>query len=199
MMKLAAFHFLLLASVLLLGVLAVQLWKTLQRPESVLPKVAGLAPGITQRARDFHRSQIKNGRTVWEVSAAEVEYNQSRNEASIRDVTLKWHLEDGQSIGIHSDYGQVRLEGAELRAVDIRGNVEFALGPYALRIPSASYERGMEKISSPGPVSLTGAGLELTGSKLEVDLQTNRLVLQGNVRMVLRPNEMEKKLPQAPS
>ncbi len=197
-MKLRAFHVLFLLSAVLLVLLAVQLWKTLGRREFVLPEIADLAPGITQRARDFHRVQIKNGMKVWEVSAAEVEYNQKHNEASIRNVTLTWYLKDGRSIGIHSNLGRIRLDGAELQAVEVSGGVEFVLGPYELSLPSAAYERQTEKISSPGPVNLKGAGLELTGTTLEVDLPSSRLLLTGDVRMVLRPDEAKTKRFSAP-
>lgn len=198
-MKVGASRLLFLASALLLVLVAVQFWRTLREPAAMLPAVTKLAPGITQRASDFHRSQIKNGKTVWEVSAAQVEYSQASNEAAVHNVTLRWYLKDGRFLGIHSDFGKLRLAGTELQGVDVGGNVEFTLGSYALQLPSASYDRPSEKIFSPGPVILQGTGLEVRASKLEVDLQSNCLTLDGDVRMVLRPNEAGKDLPQAPS
>ncbi|MCX8071578.1 MAG: LPS export ABC transporter periplasmic protein LptC [Candidatus Binatia bacterium] len=197
-MSLRAFHFLLAAVAILAAVLVVQLWRTVRAARSAAPLIAQLAPGVTQRARAFHRSQVKDGRTVWEVSAADVEYSQTHREASIRNVNLKWYLDERQWIGIRSNSGRLRLADGEIDSVEVAGDVEFSLGPYMLRIPSALYERSRETIVAPGPIHLAGGGLELTGSRLTVDLRLSTLFLEGEVHTVLHPNQVQREFPHAP-
>lgn len=180
-------HAMILVATLLLAVLFVALWRTVYSRRSLLPVVAQLAPGVTQRARDFRRTQVKNGKTVWEVAAAEVEYSQQRGEARIRDVTLRWYLDDGRVIGIHSDVGTVKLGGNQVDSVSVTGNVVLSLGTYEVQIDEARYDRAAQKIFVPGRVQLKGDGIELTGTAMELDLATNRLTMHHDVAMVLSP------------
>ncbi|GIW43064.1 MAG: hypothetical protein KatS3mg077_0346 [Candidatus Binatia bacterium] len=197
-MRFRAFHVLILCTVLLLAFVGTRLWQTLRAPRSWIPRVIELAPGVTQRAKDFRRSQVKNGRTVWELSAAEVQFSQGIHEAGVRDVTLTWYLEDGRALVLHSDFGRVRLDGADLKSVDVEGNVQFSFADYRLAIPSAFYDRAADKIVAEGPVSVSAKGLEVAGSSLEIDLGAKRLALSGDVRVVLKPSAFGKELDHAP-
>lgn len=191
-MRIRSHHILLAVAVLLVVTLAVALWRTVRSVPGTLPLVTQLAPGVTQRARAFHRAKVKDGKTVWEVSAAEVEYRLNHRDARVRDVTLRWYLDDGRSIGLQSKFGRVELAGTELESASLEGNVLLSLGDYEVRLEQAQYDRAAQKIVSPGMVRLSGNGLMLTGSMLEVDLQRNQLVLARDVTMRVHPDVARK-------
>lgn len=146
-----------------------------------------LLPDVAQRIQNFHRMKVDKGRKVWEVAAREARYHADENMVLVTEPSVAFFLEDGRSVALTGREGRVRLDGHELDHVDLEGDIQIQFGEYSVRAESVRYDRQEDSIVAPGHVSITGRELDLQGEELELDLSTQRMRLQNNVRVVVRP------------
>lgn len=159
-----------------------------QRVEDELRRQAlDLLPHVAQRIKDFHRVKVEQGRKVWEVSAREAQYHEEEQLVLVSEPAVAFYSPEGRTVAVRSREGKVFLDGQELNAVELVGDLRMQFGDYALQTEVARYERSRQEIVAPGAIEITGKRVDLRGDRLDLDLAAERLHLRGNVRMVLRP------------
>jgi LPS export ABC transporter protein LptC len=159
-----------------------------QRLEDELRRQAlDLLPHVAQRIKDFHRVKVDQGRKVWEVSAREAQYHEEEQLVLVTEPAVSFYSQDGPGVALRGREGKVFLDGQELEAVELVGELRIQFGDYSLQTDLARYERKGQAIVAPGAIEITGKRLDLHGERLELDLSAQRLHVLGNVRMVLHP------------
>jgi hypothetical protein len=76
--------------------------------------------------------------------------------------------------------------------MQLDGGIELSYQGYVLKSQEAIYLPAKEQIVMPQRTTLTGEGLELQGSSLEVDLADSKVRLLRDVRTKLEPEKLAK-------
>ena len=181
-----------LAVVILLlgGVTALVVRTVRQRPEVLIRQGLEALPGVTQHIQNFRRVKVQNGRTVWEVAAEEGSFFEAENTVVVRDAVVEWHMEDGRTVGLRGQEGRIVLDGGEVKAVELRGDIRVDLADYVVRTDEARYDHALERIDAPGRIEIRGAALDLDGEGMQVDVAAQRLTILRHVSMHLRPEQV---------
>lgn len=167
----------------------IRLWRVLseQREKDLHQKVLDVLPEVAQHIRDFHRTKVVDGRKVWEVSARDAQYFEDERMVVVSEPAVSLFLKDGREMALSGDAGKVVIGDRELERVELSGDIEVRFGEYALRTASARYEGATDAVVAPGPVRIYGDQLDIRGDGLTLQVSEQRLSLDGNVHMVLRP------------
>lgn len=158
-----------------------------QRSIELALEVLDLMPEVAQRIHDFHRVKVRDGRMVWEVSAREAQYFGDEGFVSVRQPVVAVYPEEGRKIGMSGREGRVVLAGKDVDRVEVEGEIDVQLGDYSVRTDRAHYEAAADKIIVPGAVRVEGSQVAFAGDTMEIDIDAQRLRVEGNVRMVLWP------------
>jgi LPS export ABC transporter protein LptC len=145
----------------------------------------GILPDAAQRLRDFHRVKLENGRMVWELRAQEAHVFEEDHRAVVRHPEMIFYTDGEQRARLRGDEGRVVLDGVELEAVELSGNVQVEGDGYQLETAKATYKRGNDVIVAPGDVRIAGKNLTVEGRDLEVAVSTRRLTLKRDVHVTL--------------
>jgi LPS export ABC transporter protein LptC len=157
-----------------------------QRAQQTRPIIDAL-PNVAQRIQNFHRVKVENGRKVWEVSAREAQYLEEEQLVVIEAPVVEVFLADGRTVALRGKGGKVFLADRELKRVELEGDIDIQLGDYAMHTDAAHYEAERGMIIAPGQVRITGAGFELQGERMEVNVSAQQLVLSERVQTTLWP------------
>jgi len=177
-----------LVVLLLGGVTALVARTILQRPDVLLQRGLEALPGVTQHIKDFRRVKVQDGRTVWEVAAKEGSYFEGDNTVVVKEAIVEWHLEDGRTVGLRGQEGKIVLDGRDVIAVELRGDIRVQLADYEVRTEEARYDHALARIDAPGRIEVRGAALELEGEGMQVDVPAQRLTILRQVSMRLHPS-----------
>jgi LPS export ABC transporter protein LptC len=158
-----------------------------RRPRTTADLGADFLPEVAQHIQNFRRVKLKEGKTVWEVQAEDAQYFENDQQVVVRSPHVTFYLDDGaRRAELHGDEGQLTLDGKELAAVTLRGDVVLVLDDLELRADSAQYDHAADRIAAPGPVTIRGKTLDVEGRGLEVEVTTRRMRLLNDVHTVLR-------------
>lgn len=177
----------LIAALLCFGV--VQVWRVLsaQREKDLHQKVLDVLPEVAQHIRDFHRTKVVDGRKVWEVSARDAQYFEDERTVVVSEPAVSFFLKDGREMALRGDEGKVVIGDHELERVELSGDMKARFGEYALETASARYEGATDSVVASGAVRIYSDQLDIRGDGLTLQVSAQRLSLDGNVHMVLRP------------
>ena len=92
------------------------------------------------------------------------------------------------------DYGAVRWKASEkTQTVELKGNVWFKHEDTVLKSDEVTYSKKSDTAVSPGNLRITNPECDITGDKGRVDFKKRLGVIEGNVVMVIKPKEAQKK------
>jgi LPS export ABC transporter protein LptC len=148
---------------------------------------AEILPQVAQRIQNFKRVKVKDGRTVWEITAAEAQYFEEQAQIVVREPRMRFFLEDGErEARIDGREGRIKLDGRELDAITMHGAVTGRLDDLQLETEEATYDRTRDVITSPALVTVRGRTIELRGRGMEVDVGPQHVRLLDDVHTTLR-------------
>jgi LPS export ABC transporter protein LptC len=149
-----------------------------------------LRADVSQRIKEFRRVKVKDGRTVWELTAREAEYFEDQGQVVVTRPEVSFFGEDGQNVAVKGREGRVFLSGAtNLEKIELGGGIEVHVGEYVLRTDKAIWVQQEDVIVSPGHVAVQGAQISLDGEGMLVDLGRQRVQLLKGVRTTLRNDD----------
>jgi LPS export ABC transporter protein LptC len=185
---------LLVVVLLLLGGIGWQVWRrvSVEAPKALERLGADLLPHVAQHIRNFRRVKVKDGKTVWEITADDAQYSDESKEIVVTQPQVTLYLDDGQrQAKLTGREGHLFLDGddqsgRELKSVALDGDVVVWLDDLQLRTAHATYDRATDRITVPGDVTIVGTRLAVQARHMEVDVTPQLVRLQGDVRTVLR-------------
>jgi LPS export ABC transporter protein LptC len=146
-------------------------------------------PEVAQRIQNFRRVKVKDGRTVWEITAADAQYYSEQDEIVVREPRLTLFFEDGRrKAHVTGAEGRLTLTGRELRTVTLRGGVDVTLDDLAVRTDEAMYDRETDLITSSALVTIRGKTLDVRARGMEVAVGPQRVRLMDDVHTVVHPD-----------
>jgi LPS export ABC transporter protein LptC len=149
-------------------------------------------PESALRIKDFRRAKVENGRTVWELLGDEASYDKDQRRAVVKKPRFLYYDKKGEVAEASAEIAHVFLNEKELERMQLDGSIEVAFSGYLLKSAEAVYLPAKEQIIMPRRTTLTGEGLELEGSSMEVDLGDSKVRLLRNVKTKLEPEKLAK-------
>ena len=175
--------------------IGVATWQNVRarQPRTVADLGADFLPDVAQHIQSFRRVKVKDGKAVWEVEADDAQYTDNNQQVIVQKPRVTFHLEgEGRRAELVGAEGRLTLDGKELSAVTIEGDVVLLLDELEFRTDRATYDRAADRIAAPGVVTIRGKTLDVRGNGLEVDVTPKRVRLLRDVHTVLR-NDATKK------
>jgi len=148
---------------------------------------ADLLPQVAQRIQNFRRVKVKDGRTVWEITADDAQYYEDDNQIIVHEPRLTFFLKDGdRPCRVSGAEGRLSLDGREIDSVRLGGGVSVELDELVLRTDEATYDRERDLITSPGAVTVRSQAVEVRGQGMEISVGPQQLRLLGEVHTTVR-------------
>ena len=166
-------------------------WQNMRtrQPRTVADLGADFLPDVAQHIRNFRRVKVKDGKAVWEVQADDAQYTDGDKQVVVRKPRVTFYLEgENRRAQLVGAEGRLTLDGKELTAVTITGDVVLLLDELEFRTEQALYDNATDRIAAPGVVTIRGKTLDVRGLGLEVDVTPKRVRLLREVHTVLRGN-----------
>jgi LPS export ABC transporter protein LptC len=148
-------------------------------------------PEAAQRIQNFRRVKMEGDRKAWEIAAREAQYFDDEQQVSVEAPEVSFYLKGDEGVvSIRGDAGKVFLNGREMDRVELDGGIEVRFKDYLVKTDRAVYERASDTVVSPTTVTITGNGLALSGGRMTVEMDGQRLRLEGKVATVLKTAEV---------
>jgi LPS export ABC transporter protein LptC len=166
------------------------MWEhTLQNNPQALLK---LLPEAALQVKNFHRSNIEDGRKTWEILGEEAGYFKAEEKAVIHGPKLRFYQENGEVISAVGRQGEVFLSDGELHKVVLTGAVEITYQGMRFLTDELVYLHGRNHVISPGRIRASFDGIELEGVGMELSITEEHMKLQQNVKTTIRPERLRK-------
>lgn len=183
---------LLILSVILgcLAFVGAKVWDTMWRyalennPQALLE----LIPEAALQVKNFHRSNIEDGRKTWEISGDEAGYFKAEEKAVIQRPKLNFYQDDGEVVSATGQQGEVFLSNGELQKVILSGAVEIIYQKSSFTTNELIYLHGSNHVLAPGKVRATLDGLEVEGADMELWIKEERLTIDRSVKTIIHPD-----------
>jgi LPS export ABC transporter protein LptC len=150
-------------------------------------------PESALHLRDFRRAKIEEGRKVWELFGDEANYFKEQKEAMIKKPRFYYYDKKGQTAETTGDMAHIYLNEKELEKMELQGGIQMTYQGYVLNSQEATYLPAEQKVVFPSRTTMVGEGLELEGSRMEVELDDKKVRLLRNVKTKIEPDKLAKK------
>ena len=136
----------------------------------------------------FQRSEVRNGRKIWEVKATQGQYFPGDAKAIVRNAELFVFAKDGDQVTLWADSGTLYLSGPSLQRAEVEGNVRVMQNEEVkITTEKALYDKEKGLVEIPGAVKIEGAAFEISGSAMFVDVESRVVRLTKDVVTVISP------------
>jgi len=146
-------------------------------PEPVAP-----SEGSRFMLKDFHRSETRDGKTVWEVRATQGQFFPEEQQAKLREATIWVYRKNGDILQLRAKEALLKVQGAALLSAHASGGVVAIMNATTtLETESAVYDKDSNKIFAPGAVKIVNERAEQNGIGLEGNLETRAFKISKDV------------------
>ncbi len=178
-----------------------QIWLMKSREFQKNPlKLLDYVPEAALQIKDFHRSQIEDGLTVWEVSGDEARYLKTEKDVVVKKPRFIFYQKgNNDTVEITGEEGHlwIKKEGRDMEKMQLRGKVQVSYHGFVLNSEEVVYLKGRNQITLPGKVVVKGEGMELEGVGMEVALDDEKLRLLKQVKTKIDPERLKSTRTQA--
>ena len=138
----------------------------------------------------FHRSEVKDGKKLWEVTAQRGEYHPQSNTAELEQAVVSMYKED-KPLTIRASKAVLSLQGNSLLKAEASGEVMASSENHGtLTTTQATFDKVANTLTTEAPVTITTSQLTIRGTGLFADLNTKEFTLKSEVDSVLLPKSM---------
>ena len=156
-------------------------------------KILDYLPESALHMKDFHRAKVENGRKIWELFGDEANYYKEQKEAVIKKPRFYYYDKKGEVIETTGDVARIYLNEKELERMELSGGIQVTFQGYLLKSEQANYLATKDQIELPTRTTVTGEGMQLEGSRMEVEMESKKIRLIDNVRTKMEPEKLAKK------
>ncbi len=144
----------------------------------------------------FHRSEVKDGKKLWEVEALQGRYLAESASIDLDQAKLWVYQKSGETVSLDASKARLFLEGQELVRAETSGGVRVDRdGKITVTTEAATYVRRENIVQAPGFVQIKSDTVDVSGTGLEVQLDTKEIRLSSGVSSIVQP--MNQKQPAA--
>ena len=143
---------------------------------SVLPKDRDVS------LNHIHHVATRDGVKEWTLDAESAQYEKANNKTVFKDILATFFLKRGKKIHLNSRDGLLLTDTKDM---EVWGDVVVRSDEYELNTDKLRYEHKTQTISTETPIVIKGDRIEITGDRMTFHLQTEQMVVQGGVNVVL--------------
>ncbi len=136
---------------------------------------------------EFHRSEVKNGKKIWEIKATRGEYLSGGSAIRITDAILWLYRENADTMQLKAQNALIKIENAQLREAELTGSVELVYGKVVVTTAQAFFNPNTNTVTAPGPTKISSDIFETTGEGLSVDVTKRQAFFKKNVHSRVKP------------
>lgn len=139
---------------------------------------------------EFRKSEIKDGKKLWEIHARTGRYSPEKNIADLEETEVTIYKER-DTIKLTTDRARVTMSGTTLTAVDAEGNVvaHSQERDVTLKTPRAIYNKEADTLSCPDHVEIIAPQGTVSGDGLDGTIDVKKFTLKRNVRTYIKAEE----------
>lgn len=142
----------------------------------------------TALLQEFHRTETKDGKPIWEISAKQGQYLSQGGGVKLVAPRLTMFRSAGQTVNVEAETATVFIEGAALKNAELSKAVKITLdSKTSISTELATYDKSIEAIASPGPVKISAEMITISGDSLKGNIANSEFVISGNVDSVINP------------
>jgi LPS export ABC transporter protein LptC len=156
-------------------------------------KALDYLPESALHMKDFRRAKVENGRKVWEIVGDEANYYKEQKQAVIKNPRFYYYDKKGETAETTGETAKLFFNEKELQQMQLQGGVQVTYQGYVLKSEEAIYLPDKQQIVLPTRTTVVNDGLELEGSRMEVELEEKKVRLLQDVKTKLEPNKLTKK------
>lgn len=142
--------------------------------------------------RDFRRAKIEDGRKVWELFGEEASYSKDQKKVIVKKPRFYYFDTQGEAAETTGNVAHLFFTERELDKMELQGGVEVKYQGYTLSSSEAVYLSASNQIVLPNRTTVAGEGLELEGSRMEVQLDQKTVRMVRDVRSRFDPKKLKK-------
>jgi LPS export ABC transporter protein LptC len=188
---------LLLAILLSLGGVGYKATEFVQRVQKEIKKnplkALDYLPESALHMKEFHRAKIENGRKLWELFGDEASYFKEQKEAIIKKPRFYYYDKKGEVVETTGDLAHLYINEKELERMELRGDIQVSFQGYVLKSEEANYLPAKDQVILPNRTTVVGEGIELEGSRMEIELEDRKIRLVHRVKTKIEPEKVAKK------
>jgi len=149
--------------------------KVSNAPEMLL---SSIKDGANLSLGKIRQTATRDGKKEWSLEAGSAHYMENEKKAVLKDLFITYFLEDDREVYLNADQG---ILNTDTNDIEFSGNVVIRNEEYRLTTEKLNYEHKRRFISTEDPVNISGDAAELSADSATYDLETNKIVLTGNV------------------
>jgi LPS export ABC transporter protein LptC len=156
-------------------------------------KALDYIPESQLQIKDFRRAKMENGKKIWELFGDEANYFKEQKEAVIKKPRFYYYNKEGETAETTGDTARLFFNEKELEKMQLQGGVQVTYQGYVLKSDEATYFADAGRIILPKRATVVGNGLEVEGSRMEVELEVKKVRLLQNVKTKIEPDKVARK------
>lgn len=156
-------------------------------------KALDYLPDSALQIKDFRRAKVEDGRKIWELVGDEARYFKDQREAVIKNPKFFYYDSNGETAETTGATAHLFFNERELEKMQLEGGIQVSYQGYVLRSEQAIYLPAHQRIVFPSRALVAGNGLELEGSRMEVELESKKLRMLQNVKSRMEPDKLAKR------
>ncbi|MCB0328726.1 MAG: LPS export ABC transporter periplasmic protein LptC [Bdellovibrionales bacterium] len=144
--------------------------------------------------KDFHRSETRNGKLLWEIVGTNARYFPDEKRVDIEHCLFSMLDKKEKQVILRAKNAKLYLEGAGLRSAFFSSDVVLDYGSdIKILTDEALYEHDKEFVSSDAHVKVIGSWYMVEGDGLRAHLKDESYEILHNVSSVIEPKKREEK------
>ena len=147
-------------------------------PRQAQDLVSSIPAGADLTIADIHQTATRDGRKEWSLDAASARYLNAEKQVILTELSMVFYLEDQQDLTLKADSGVLLTDSKDVK---IEGNVELRSNDALLTTQRLRYGHEQRILTSPSPVKITGDSYRLSAERMQLDLNTNQAIFEGNI------------------
>ncbi len=137
---------------------------------------------------EFHRSLVRDGKTLWEIRGTRGQYDPLGSKAKIEKPDLNVVRNNGDTVHLTADRADLTITGTQLSTAELFDNVVVVYkDSTTLKTSRAFYDEQQGRVDIPVPMELDSPMFALTGNKLVAYLDPQEIFITNGVTSVIKP------------
>jgi LPS export ABC transporter protein LptC len=147
--------------------------------------VSSIKDGANLSLGKIRQTATRDGKKEWSLEAGSAHYMENENKAVLKDLFITYFLENNQKVYLNADNG---ILNTSTNDIEFSGNVLVKNDDYRMKTEQLHYKHKRRLIFSDVPVNISGDAAEISANSLTFELETNKIVLTGDVTTSLSRN-----------
>jgi LPS export ABC transporter protein LptC len=141
---------------------------------------------------EFHRSLVRDGKTLWEVFGKKGRYNPLGNVAEVEEPRLTVSRDEDGNATLSASKAVLTLKGTELASAELFENVVMTYkDDTTMRTSHAIFDQATNTVQIPTQVEIDSKMFTIVGNCLDADLDTQEFKMTKGVKTVIKPREVK--------